>query len=254
MARRAIFRLQRVTMVEESKDSNGTEAPKPLFSDEVAAPTGQHYTWRQAWWKALTRPTPATFRQLLADPEMALRRALWWVAAAAVLAAALAPVGQTKPGNYAHVQDWVVITLTSSATTVLIGLALPLVLTRVADAAAKALGGAGANASLFYAFAAIYAPVLVCAFAIWNLVLIIVAAPSGQPPAVIEFVYEHDDALRILLLVYGLIGLASATRAVYGLTWGRALISAWVSVIGSLLLFYGCAALPLLAVMGGVFG
>lgn len=241
-------------MTKESMDSNATDVPMPQGPDEVAALTGQHYTWWQAWWKALTHPTPATFKLLLADPEVSFRRALWWVAAAAVLAAAFALAGQTRPGNYAHMLDWVVITLTNSVMIVLIGLVLPLILTGAAGIAAKALGGAGTHASLYYALAAAYAPLVVCAFAAWNLVLVIVAAPSGQPPAIIAFVYEHDAALRILLVAYGLVGLTSATRAVYGLTWGRSLISACVSVVGSLLLFYGCAALPLLAVMGGVFG
>ncbi len=225
-----------------------------MMFDQVAVPTGRHYTWWQAWWKSLTRPTPGTFSQLLADPAMSLRRAFRWIAVVAIVAAVLDPLGRAGPRDFARLSDWMMFTLSGSVMTLVAILVLPLIVTGLVQVATKALGGSSARASLFYAFAAFCAPLLLCASAAVALVLVILSTPSGQTPGIIDFVYEHKDVLRLILFVYGLIGLASASRAVYGLTWGRTLIAAWAPVIGGLLLFYGCAALAVLAVMMGAFG
>lgn len=169
-----------------------------------------HFTWFEAWLKAVTQPSVATFSALVADPAATSGRAYRWAALASVagylLAAPLLLRGYTDQGGQ------LVLGLALAPIIGLLGLAL---VAGWPHSLARRLGGRGELDDLEYAFSAWCAPLL----------LLVGLAALAPAFALIAF----------LGLLYGLALGVIGVRAVHGLSWRRSIVAMLPGVLGCLL-------------------
>jgi hypothetical protein len=177
------------------------------------------FSWFQVWRSALTRPSVATYADLLLDPKVSLRRAAAWLylsallsylagvgIQAAVFPSALAQVirdaGQTAPQGL-QMAPTVLLVLSLACTPFLAALFLVLYLVGfgILHFIASSLGSQGSFTDLVYAHAAFQAP------------LTLLTTLIGMIPLV------NCLTLPMALYSFGLqlLALKAATR----MSWGR---------------------------------
>ena len=175
-------------------------------------------SWIRVWLSALTRPTVETFQNLVSDPKATSQRAYRWVFASTFLGYILLSIIVALIGmEVASTFGFAGIAGTVAGTSLLIGVVYGLIggavavlatalLAGISHLVARALGGAGTYAKLVYAFAAFLAPL--------TLVSLVIAP------------LPYVTYLQYALMVYEIVLLVIAVKAVNQVTWGRAIVSA----------------------------
>jgi hypothetical protein len=190
------------------------ESQLPPTPDPVAPMSHSSY---QAWKLALTRPSEATYRDLVDDPRASLGRAAAWVFVASLVSSLLALLAQLVPGGLAQTLDfvrrfapeadlgsvstlrvgWVVCMAPVTAAMGTIGL---LIYAGLLQFIAGAFSGQGTFAKMAYALAAYTAP------------LSVVRGLLGMLPLV-------SFCLALPLAAYGTVLNLLAVKAVNRFTW-----------------------------------
>lgn len=213
----------------------------PDYVSRAALPGGVPMSWFQVWKRALTRPTVATFEELIGAPDAQTGRAYQWVLVSSVIGALLTMVllsvvinkfltgpGYEPPGLAAMVGE----SLCALACAGPIGGVLAIVLfaigVGVVQLIARVLGGAGEYADLTYAFAVFQAPLtLVSGVFVTALLGVMLLIPSIGP-SLGYFSY-------VPLLAYVWFAIV-AIKAVNRFAWPKAALAMLVPCAGLLAL------------------
>jgi uncharacterized membrane protein len=211
-----------------------TVLPAPSRPTE-ALPT---FSWFSAWRVALTRPSVATYTDLLLDPRLSLRRAAGWLFTASLLSYLLAIMLQatvfpstlvdvireasaTGPQEFQATPTFLLIFSLACTPFMAAGfLATYLISFALLHFIASALGSQGSYTELVYAHAAYLAP------------LTLLTALLGMIPVV--------NCLTLPLALYSLGLQLMALKAATRMTWGR--VVAVMAVVAVLLILVATVA------------
>jgi hypothetical protein len=193
------------------------------------------YTWAEIWTAVLTRPSVQTFQEILRDPAVSRRRAYTWIAISWVLAVlviiALLPINPEE--ILAQLPPDADIPLSGLSTMIrlnmlcmmpivlLIGVGMIRLIAWVVQFIAYRLGADRKNESgtqMIYCLAAIQAPLNI-------LSLLTLALPANGIVEVVSLVATFYQWFLMIV----------AVRAVYNLSWGRAIVPI-ASIVSILLL------------------
>lgn len=172
---------------------------------------GKSLSWIETWIKAVTRPSVATYEEIISDPLAGLRRAYTWMIVSSMIGLVI-----YITAGYLYSRDTLKVLDEALGSMFLVFLCyVPLgtlwilfqrvIYTGMSQFIAGLLGGKGEFAILFYAFAVFFAPIS------------IIRSLIGSIPSV-----------RILSELFGLYEIflsVIAVKAVQKFGWGRAMIS-----------------------------
>lgn len=194
------------------------------------------YTWAEIWTAVLTRPSVSTFQEILRDPAVSRRRAYTWMlltwAITIVFMLFIMPtdIESLRAQLPPDMQDISMSSLQSTMTmsmmcavpfVLIIAMGMFRLMTWVVQLLARFVGAESKNESgthIIYSFAAIQAPLNVISL----LFLVLPANPILLLISLAATFYQF-----VLMVV--------AVRAVYDLSWGRAIVPI-VSFVSILLL------------------
>jgi hypothetical protein len=209
----------------------------------VPSQTPESFPWYQVWMNALTRPSVATYEELVRDPKAASGRAFLWIFLTSLIGYLFLMLGQLAGlgvssmfGNAQMTRagggGFLVLACQSPIAAVMsvVGLAISAGITQLI---ARALGGTGSFSKLVYAFAAYLAP------------LSLISGVLG----VIPFI----NLLTIPLGFYGIVLNVIAVKAVNQFGWGKAVLSSFV-IFAAILVFVAIIVIVILALLGPVMG
>lgn len=200
--------------------------------------TVESYSWKQAWWLALTKPRTVTYERLTKDPKATLKRGMIWILGSSAIAQIIFIIISRLVVMIAHILpefDDAFFRIANlrfgvlSTRMILCGVLLPaflilmgiLVYVGAVQFIAGAIGGRGTFTKLFYAISAQFAPIII-------LGAFISVLPIG----------------RYLIVPFFLVRNLLAINAVHQFGWGRA--------IASMLILFLIVALILIIVGLGV--
>ena len=197
-------------------------------------------SWYQVWLRATTRPSVATFEELVRDPDASPGRAYSWAFLTALIAVVFtALVYIVFPGAYSTFLpqaratgdlsiDRPSLLFCLSPISAGIAVLLLIIAAGLTHWIARALGGTGSYAQLVYAFAAFVAP-------LYLLISLL---------AMIPFIQCFTPLLTVYILVLTVI----AVKAVYGFGWGKAVLSPFL--LPGILLLCNVLVIVTLAILG----
>lgn len=189
------------------------------------------YSWSEAWFAAVTKPSVATFEALIADPSSARNKAFLWIAISGVISYI---INLTFGGLQLERAGGLGFALVCGTPMAFIFSVLGLAFfTGISHLIAKMLGGQGKYDQLLYANAAYQAP------------MALIIAVTGQIP----YIYCLVIPLGLYNLVLGVI----AIKAVHRFEWWQAVASS-VAVILLLLVLAAILVIGILALLGPTIG
>lgn len=199
----------------------------------------------QVWTKALTKPNRESYEEIINDPGASLGKGLVWIAIAGFLGGFISGIfnlifktsALSTFGNYfgdygyafQRTGSGFLSVIGSTFGGMIGGVIGALIITGVVQLVARALGGTGDFDKLFYAYAAIQAPI--------GLVTAILGA--------IPFL----GCIAPLVSIYGLVLMVIANQAVHQYDTGKAVISTLAPL---LIIFILCCCV--VVVVGGITG
>ena len=176
-------------------------------------------SWLNVWTDAITKPSAETFERLTADPNATVGKAYTWL----ILAGLVGAVGSYLSGNpfglalFGALFGVFVLTITTGITQFIAGL----------------LGGEGTFAKLIYAFSAFSTPI--------NLI------------ATVLLFLPLRSLLTFAILVYSIVLNVMAVRGVNKFSWGKAIASSVIVIVGIVVLL-AVLTIVILALLGPAIG
>ncbi len=175
----------------------------------------ESYSWFDTWTKALTKPTEASYQELITDPAAGPGRAYAFIAVTAAISFLIAYLLHMLFGLSIAGENF----LFSSALGLVCGLPFAIGLTMLAltvsagllQWVAGMLGGTGNFSKLVYAFACFFAPMSVA------------TSILSAAPIINLLVYP--------LMIYNLFLEVVAIKAVNGFSWGKSIITMVVPMV-----------------------
>jgi hypothetical protein len=190
--------------------------------------------WINIWAKALTKPSVETFERISESPHATTRRAYNWIFIAGAIGTAvifLISIGLgSDPGFFGSMLLTLICLVPVSGLFAVLGL---IISAGLSQAIATMLGGEGSFAKLAYTIASYAAP------------LSLVSAAVSTIPFV--------QCLGIPLGIFGIVLNVAAIKAVNKFSWGKAILSSVVILIGILLLVAAVVIIGL-ALLGPAIG
>lgn len=194
------------------------------MSEEYYLPAdGESLSWSETWIKALTRPSVATYEEIVNDPNAGPRRAITWMIACSLLGVIFYIIFGYMFGIDAimrmdeALESMLLVFLCFVPFMIFVSILEVVINSGISQLIAKLLGGTGTFSKLIYAFAAYQAPLTLIRFI------------NGIP--LIKILYMP-------LLLYGIFLSIIALKAVHKFGWGRAILSSvpiWI-VFGLLII------------------
>lgn len=219
---------------------SGEEAIKPKekaseFEEEGGGPQAQRpSSMFSVWVRAVTRPVPATYEELLQEePNPTLSTAAGWIAIGGLISAALtgllAPLFGLPQGMSGEIPVWVwVIGLVAVP---IAGIISFVVLSAILLAIARAFGGEGNLANQSYLLAAPQVPLSII----------------GNSLAWIPYV---GVVIAYLVAMYGIYLAVLALRAAHRFGWGQAVVTLLIPGLVLAAVYCACVFLTMGALLG----
>jgi hypothetical protein len=164
---------------------------------------GPALPWYWVWFRALVQPSVETYKTLITDPQATPRRAYIWIFVATTVSFALyLSAGALAGREDAAGQAWCMPSIG------LFGLLFFIVGAWVENFLADLVYGRGVYWQQAYALAAFIAPLLI----------------------LVGLLIPLQGYLFLPLAAYGVLLNILVTRAIHDLSWGQAIVAAWVPV------------------------
>jgi len=216
----------------------------PGLTFRSTLPTGAPTSWFQVWKRAITRPSVATFAELVDAPDADSGRAYRWIFVSALASALLALVlirlvateflagsGFAPPGFDALFKNSLFMLSCYGPVGAVGAIIVFAVWVGIIQGIAHLLSGTGDYADLTYAFAAFHAPLaLVGAVFTSGLLIIMLVIPSIGPII---------GLMSYAPLVYHVVLSAIAVKAVHQFGWAKAAAAVLLPCIGLVALLVG---------------
>ncbi len=215
------------------------------MSQELATPSfsqpSRSFSWIQVWTNALTRPSVATFEELVRDPNATPGRAYAWVFIASLIGYVLSVLIQLAlagiTGSASRVESEVaavaggsiIALVCASPVVAALGVLGLMISAGITQLVASAIGGTGTYSKLVYAFAAYSAP------------LTLITAVLGSIP--------YANCLAFPLSLYAIVLNVTAVKAVHQFGWGKAAASS-ILIFAGILVLVACIVIVVLALLG----
>jgi hypothetical protein len=230
-------------MLEEVARQPDFKPDKYAATEAVAASRdGQSYDWAEAWWLALTSPTPRTYDNLLADPNAGAVRGMIWIAGVtlfsglftllaqqmvSILTGSPAPVALPEVEGVNSLAVFGITLLCSAPIAALLGVISLVIAAGLFNFCGRVLGGRGSFGEQIFALAAFTAPL--------SLVTSLLAVLSSIAGVLGNLASLVVSCLSLPLGVYTFYLNVVAMKAVQRFGWGRALVAVLLPAV------FGCA-------------
>ncbi len=215
------------------------------FVTPAASQPSGSFSWIQVWTNALTRPSVATFEELVRDPKATSGRAYAWVFITALIGSGFSVLIELAlagiSGSASSAESGAIATLGGSIMRLVCAVPVIAVLSvlglmisaGITQLIASAIGGTGTYSKLVYAFAAYLAP------------LALITGVLGAIPYV--------NCLTFPLGLYSIVLNVTAVKAVHQFGWGKAVASS-ILILAGILVVVAVVIIVILALLGPAIG